>query len=220
MIAAKVRTGTADHSRHRRTARSHRALGLFLRRWLASPNRMGSVMPSTRSLARAMARASLEARTGTGPAVELGAGTGSITEGLIEAGFPERELILVERDPVLCRWLGKRFPGVTVIEGEGSQVGTYLRQLGLGPASVVVSSLPLRNMDPDERTEVVRAGLGILAEGGSMLQYTYARHPAIACHELECRKVGTARLNVPPAGVWRIRRTRAPHDRSRTGAPR
>ena len=50
-----------------------------------------------------------------------------------------------------------------------------------------------------------------LLEGGALVQYTYARHPAVGCARLglECRRVGFVAMNVPPAGVWRITRSGA-----------
>ena len=61
-------------------------LVLFMWRWASSPYRIGGIMPSAKPLAWAMACASIKARRGEGPVVELGAGTGSITRALIEQG--------------------------------------------------------------------------------------------------------------------------------------
>ena len=181
-------------------------LAFFIWRWASSPYRMGGVMPSAKPLARAMARASMEARRGEGPVVELGAGTGSITQALIERGIGEQELMLIEQDREMCRWLKRRFPRAAVVRGEAAQIGVILAREFAGPASVVVSSLPLRNMQASECEAIVQASLDAVPEGGAFVQYTYARHPALACVRLglECRKVGFAAMNMPPAGIWRI----------------
>ena len=63
---------------------------LFFRQWLRSPKSMGSVIPSSRVLARAVAR---EVAWQPGQyVVELGGGTGAITQGLIERGIPRDQL--------------------------------------------------------------------------------------------------------------------------------
>ena len=153
-------------------------LTFFIWRWASSPYRMGGIMPSAKPLARAMARASMEARRGEGPVVELGAGTGSITQALIERGIGEQELMLIEQDREMCRWLKRRFPRAAVVRGEAAQIGVILAREFGGPASVVVSSLPLRNMQASECGAIVQASLDAVPEGGAFVQYTYARHPA------------------------------------------
>ena len=155
-----------------------------------------------------MARASLEARCGRGPVVELGPGTGSVTRALLASGIAEEELVLIERDRELCRWLEHRFPGAVVIEGEAARIGAILGERAARAPSVVVSSLPLRNLVKDERDAIIRESLDVPPRAGAVVQFTYARHPAIACERLqvECQRIGFAPLNVPPASVWRIRR--------------
>ena len=69
---------------------------LFFRQWLRSPKSMGSVIPSSRFLAQAVAR---EVAWKPGQfVVELGGGTGAITEGLIARGIPRDKLVVVELD--------------------------------------------------------------------------------------------------------------------------
>ena len=70
---------------------------LFLRRWLANPLQMGSIVPSSPALCRrivaAICRAPEEA------VLELGAGTGVIGRALLDAGLPPAQLIVVEIVP-------------------------------------------------------------------------------------------------------------------------
>ena len=167
---------------------------------------MGAITTSAKSLARAMARASVEARCGKGPVVELGPGTGSITRALLEHGIADEEFVLIERDQEMCGWLECRFPRANVVEGEAASIGAVVNERVAAAPSVVVSSLPLRNMMVEERDAIVRASFEVLPRDGALVQFTYARHPAISCARLgvACRRVGFAALNVPPAGVWRI----------------
>ena len=185
-------------------------VGLFVKRWATNPRRIGAILPSAKPLARIMARASMEARSGRGPVVELGTGTGTITRALLEIGLEEGELVLIERDRELCRWLEHRFPRAEVIEGEAARIRAILDERAAGTPSVVVSSLPLRNMAGSERDTIIRAILDVLPHTGALVQFTYARHPGIACARLglACRRVGVAALNFPPAGVWRIARAK------------
>ena len=92
--------------------------------------------------------------------------------------------------------------------GEAADIGAILDERAIVAPSVVVSSLPLRNMAEEERDAIVRASFEVLPRGGVVVQFTYARRPSIACERLgvACRWAGFAALNVPPAGVWRIAR--------------
>ena len=69
----------------------------FIRSWIEKPLSTGAVMPSSRVLARTMARyVDPQSR---GPVIELGPGTGPVTEALVEHGIDPARLILVEFNP-------------------------------------------------------------------------------------------------------------------------
>ena len=75
----------------------------FLRSWIERPLTIGAVTPSSKMLARAMARYVDPDRNG--PVVELGPGTGPVTEALVQAGVVPSRLVLVEFNPAFCRIL-------------------------------------------------------------------------------------------------------------------
>ena len=79
----------------------------FLKTLVAAPRLTGAVAPSGRALARAMAAAI--GSPSQGLVVELGPGTGPVTQSLIETGVPPERLVLVEYDPGFCRLLKRRF---------------------------------------------------------------------------------------------------------------
>ena len=66
----------------------------FLRSWLEKPLATGAVMPSGKMLARTMAR--YVDPLVPGPVIELGPGTGAVTEALVEHGIEPSRLVLVE----------------------------------------------------------------------------------------------------------------------------
>ena len=53
-----------------------------------------------------------------GPVVELGPGTGAITNALIEHGIDQKRLVLVEYDPGFCALLRDRYPQAEVVQGD------------------------------------------------------------------------------------------------------
>src|SRR5262249_33183589 len=111
----------------------------FIRSWIEKPLSTGAVMPSSRVLARAMARY-VDPRS-RGPVLELGPGTGPVTEALVQHGVDPARLVLVEFNPDFCRLLRTRYPSATVVQGDAYRLkrllGTYVGE----PAAAVVSGL-------------------------------------------------------------------------------
>jgi len=114
---------------------------LFFRHWLRSPLGMGAVLPSCRGVGEAMARALPPDRSGW--LLELGGGTGSVTQALLDDGWPAERLVSVEREPDLAAVLARRCPGVSVHAADACAVDDLLRRLGIDALAGVVSSLPI-----------------------------------------------------------------------------
>src|SRR6185503_20593549 len=85
----------------------------FLRALAARPKTVGAVAPSGPQLARAMAA---QIRL-DGPVLELGPGTGAITEAIVSRVGQVR-LTAVEYDSNFAAAVKARFPAVTVIQGD------------------------------------------------------------------------------------------------------
>ena len=177
----------------------------FIKTWLENPAGTGAVSPSGRFLARAMARCVDPDRAG--PVVELGPGTGPVTEALIARGVAPERLVLVEFDPQFCKLLARRYPRATVIRGDAYRLAETLRGVLDVPAATVVSSLPLRNQPECHRLTLLEQAFEVLQPGGSFVQFTYGiaspmplRSGHRPCFEAEVSP--PVWLNLPPARVW------------------
>jgi phosphatidylethanolamine/phosphatidyl-N-methylethanolamine N-methyltransferase len=179
----------------------------FIKTWLDKPALTGAVSPSGRFLARMMARAvDIE---GTGPIIELGPGTGPITEALLKRGIDASRLLLVEFDGAFCRLLRKRFPGIRVVQGDAYMLADTLRDVLGEPAHAVVSSLPLLNKPDAQRLHLLHDAFGLMAKGGAFVQFTYGMVspvPRSAAAMFEAEVSPPVWLNLPPARVWIYRR--------------
>jgi phosphatidylethanolamine/phosphatidyl-N-methylethanolamine N-methyltransferase len=184
-------------------------IAIFLGRWLRAPHRIGAVAPSSRYLARAMAKQVDVGRADI--VIELGGGTGSVTKALLDVGIPADRLIVVERDERLCYMLRRRFPQLRILLGDARQLGALLRPLGIDAVSAVVSSLPLVAMPKRMRRQIVDQSFALMGEAGRFIQFTYSLTSPLARRELGLRGRVAARvwLNVPPAAVWSFRRAPA-----------
>jgi phosphatidylethanolamine/phosphatidyl-N-methylethanolamine N-methyltransferase len=181
----------------------------FLRSWIEKPLHMGAVMPSSRMLARAMAEH--VDREGTGPVIELGVGTGAITNGLIHRGVDPARLVLVEYNPGFCALLRERFPLATVVQGDAYSLRETLRNALRAPASAIVSGLPLVTKPMATRLKLMREAFALAAAGAPFIQFTYSMAPPIPKSLPGVRTLASERiwLNVPPARVWVYRRSEA-----------
>lgn len=182
---------------------------LFFRQWLRSPRSMGSIKPSSPALARAIAEAVVW-QPGRW-VVELGGGTGAITQGLIERGIPRERLMVVELDRELAAYLGRRLPGCLVVPGDATRLDQILEEHGIEDVASVVSGLPMVRMPFAFQKAIVEQGLNALRAPGTMLQYSYSPLPPVPARKLgiEAELVRYVLRNLPPATVWRYRRKTA-----------
>jgi phosphatidylethanolamine/phosphatidyl-N-methylethanolamine N-methyltransferase len=178
----------------------------FLRSWIEKPLHMGAVMPSGRLLARTMAQyVDVDSE---GPVVELGPGTGAITNALIERGIDQKRLVLVEYNPGFCALLRDRYPHAKVVQGDAYRLRDSLRQLLAVPASAVVSGLPLVTKPMQTRLRLIRDAFLTLAPGAPFVQFTYSVAPPIPRSLPGVSTEASERvwINLPPARVWVYRK--------------
>jgi phosphatidylethanolamine/phosphatidyl-N-methylethanolamine N-methyltransferase len=174
---------------------------LFFGLWLRRPLGIAAASPSGARLADSIARFVDLSRPG--PVLELGAGTGSLTRGLIRAGCPPRRIIALEREPRLARVLRREFPSITVIEGDATRIDEYLPP-SADRLCAAVSSLPIIWLSPSRQAAVVVPCLDRLGPDGRFLQITNAFTSPLAMDELGLcgREVARVWLNLPPVQVW------------------
>src|ERR1700681_1298410 len=174
----------------------------FIRSWIERPLSTGAVTPSGKILARTMAR--YVDPNSSGPVVELGPGTGPVTEALVEAGVDPSRLVLVEFNPTFCRILQKRYPEATLVQGDAYSLRRLLESLLIQPASAVVSGLPLVTKPIKMRLRLLRDALDLMVPGAPFVQFTYSVAAPLP------RRLGgfTAEastriwMHLPPARVW------------------
>jgi phosphatidylethanolamine/phosphatidyl-N-methylethanolamine N-methyltransferase len=174
----------------------------FIRTWMEKPISTGAVMPSSRVLARAMAR--YVDPSSSGPVIELGPGTGPVTEALVRHGVDPARLVLVEFNPDFCRLLRTRYPAATVVQGDAYRLRRLLENYVDEPAAAVVSGLPLVTKPLRTRLRLISDAMTLLAEGAPFVQFTYAMLPPIP-KELSGIRAEASELiwmNLPPARVW------------------
>ena len=178
----------------------------FLRSWIEKPLHMGAVMPSSKLLARTMAQyVDVDSK---GPVIELGPGTGAITNALIEHGVDQKRLVLVEYNPGFCALLRDRYPQAKVVQGDAYALRASLGDVLDAPASAVVSGLPLVTKPMLTRLKLIRDAFVALAPGAPFVQFTYSVAPPIPKSLPGVSTEASERIwmNLPPARVWVYRK--------------
>ena len=192
------------HFRLKRLQRNVRRRALPLRDFaselLRAPRDVGAVCPSSRTLARAMAEGVDVDNDRL--LIELGAGTGSVTQALLDRGVAAGRLIVIERSAVLADRLRRRFPAINVIQGDAAQLTVLLGE----PAckiSGIVSSLPLRSLQPAVADAIIAGILEVLGDGGRLVQFTYDLRRTSVPERPGLDQLYTRRVwaNLPPARV-------------------
>ena len=173
----------------------------LLKQWLKTPALVGAILPSSQHLAKVMARHSSDSDA----LVELGAGTGTITNELVRQ-HPTVPLILFEQNSTLAGRLHRHFPQAQIIP-EYFHARTELLA-HLPGRTVFVSSLPFRSLPAHIATPTVAVLHRLLTEDPQrrLIQFTYQpRAPFRAPAGLVWRRCVTVWRNAPPAGVWELR---------------
>src|SRR5262245_3535308 len=145
---------------------------LFFGLWLRKPLHIAAVVPSGASLATAMAKLVDLRRPGI--VLELGAGTGSLTQGLLRAGCAADRLVALEQEPALAETLRRSFPGIRTIVGDATALADHCASHAIGELCAVVSSLQIKWFSLSAQRQVVEPCLARLGSGGRFLQLTNA----------------------------------------------
>lgn len=177
----------------------------FLRGLIARPRNVGAVAPSSPALARAIA-AQIEPQT-QGPVLELGPGTGVITEALIERGISPGRITAIEYDADFVQHIAARFPDVRVIEGDAFDLDATLGSGSGEKLAAVISGLPLLNHPMARRRALIANALARLAPGAPFVQFSYGWKPPVpADARTSVTHADFVLANLPPAHVWVYRR--------------
>lgn len=178
---------------------------IFLKRWATNPLRVGSVIPSSASLSRMMAQHTVRLWEQDTWVLEIGAGTGPVTQALLQQGLPPHRLISMDVDATMTAFLSKRFPDIHVIEGSAAFLDQLVPEHACGKISVIVSTVPLVSLSPVVCDHIIRSCLQVLTPQGSLLQLTYSPVSSVASqhYHIHAQHLGRVWSNFPPGNIWR-----------------
>ena len=179
----------------------------FLGSWIRAPRSIGAIAPSSAALATLITQELTERHV---PVIELGPGTGVITQAISSRGVPQSQIFLVESHAPFARQLKKRYPAASVHQMDAADLAD-IDILGSSKAGAIISGLPLVSMPRSRRSAVIRGVARHLGDGASMYQFTYGATCPLPASDLQtnglvAERIGRCLANLPPASVYRVRR--------------
>lgn len=177
----------------------NKTMWAFYKTLFKNPRAIGAAAPSSKRLAKAIA--SLVPNE-DGIVVELGPGTGVITQALLEAGIAPQQLVLIENSKMLVNALHKKFPTIRVIHGDAEHLNQLLAAQS-SAVKTVVSSLPLLSLPKSTVNTIVSQISQLLPHGGHYIQYSYWIKKTLFDSIANYKRTHTqwVLLNIPPARI-------------------
>lgn len=145
----------------------------------------GACLPTSRRAGKALIR-EVERRRGPRRILEVGSGTGAVTNVLVRTLRPGDHLVLCEINPDYCAYLRTRFEKDAVFRAVRDQVeifeGSVLDMPGRGTFDCLVSMVPLNTLPTSLVRDLLDCYERMLAPGGSLsyLEYAWIRRLRLA----------------------------------------
>ena len=184
---------------------------LFMRKFFKHRRKIASIWPSSRFMARAcisqvdFSRARL--------IVELGAGTGAITQAILSQITPQTQLIAIERDADFFRILGERFASpadnIKFMRGDVVHLPEILRDCGVRDRTVdaFISGLGTPSLPAAAQQGIFKAFAWAAKPDGVFSNITEIPLYYLPFYRRHFRRVQFqfVPLNIPPGGIYHCR---------------
>ncbi|TDF97563.1 class I SAM-dependent methyltransferase [Paenibacillus piri] len=176
---------------------------LFFKKFFQNPREIGSLVPSSASLARQMlAPVRWDEATSI---VELGAGTGVFTQAIHESRRPECSVAVFEKDDELRGKLQKQFHGLHMFKN-AMELKKNIDRLGLSEVDYIISGLPFANFSVADRCEIIGQIKQTLRKDGVFVTFQYSlQMKKMLQNEFGRVNISLVPWNVPSAFVYECR---------------
>lgn len=178
----------------------------FFKGWMEGPKEVGALLPTSSITARRMA-AVVDPQSGL-PVLELGPGTGVITQAILDCGVEPENLWSIEYSADFVEHLRQQFPTVNIIHGDAFDLDKTLGDHRGLFFDAVVSAVPLLNFPVEKRLAFVDDLLARIPAGRPVVQITYSPMSPVPTRRapFSVEHYDFVIRNFPPAQLWIYRR--------------
>jgi phospholipid N-methyltransferase len=200
---------TLDRADGERTRREPGALAAlrervaFLRGFVAHPEQVGSVIPSSHVLEQRLVHNARLARARC--VVELGPGTGGTTRAFLRALPAAAHLLAIELNEAFAAGLRAsiRDPRLTIVQGSAEFIARFLAEHRLPAPDAVISGIPFSTMPHEVADRIAAEVARLLAPGGRFVAYQVRAHVAgYTTPYLGMPRKEWELINIPPVRVF------------------
>lgn len=175
---------------------------VFLKEFLKHPLQIGSIVPSSRFMERAILQS---AQVDTAKViVELGCGTGGTTRAILKAMGPQATLLSIEINPCFHAMLSKIHDQRLIAHlGSAEQLNEIVEMHGLDAPDVVISGIPFSTMKNGTGERIIQEIERSLAPNSRFVAYQVRSHVAELCRpHMGEEKAQLEIRNIPPMRVY------------------
>lgn len=175
---------------------------VFLKGMISSPDTVGSIVPTSRTTARCMAR-QIDL-TSDLPVLELGPGTGVITRAILNQGVHPKNLYCVEYSDTFTERLVRIFPDINILNGDAFRLDDVLGDKKDQMFNTIITSMPLLNFPMANRISLINDLLDRLPNGRPIILFSYSATAPVPDDGQNFKKksINWVFRNMPPARVW------------------
>ncbi|SEK59520.1 class I SAM-dependent methyltransferase [Paenibacillus sp. OK003] len=152
---------------------------LFLRSFVKSPKIVGSIVPSSRFLAKTMVKQAIWQEATA--VAELGAGTGAITRYIQKNAHENTKVMLFEMDQTMRSMLQNEYPNFTSHPNAATLLNT-MKNEGIHELDYIFSGLPFFNFERTLRDTLIEQIYHALKPGGQFIAFQYSLQMKKAGH--------------------------------------
>lgn len=147
----------------------------FAKRFLAHPDQVGAIAPTSRAVAEVVCEAVHLSEAHS--VVELGPGDGAITGVVVDHLQSNAQFFAIEISPEFCEAMAVRYPNVKVYNDSAEHIAKYLAENGCATCDAVVSGLPWASFPHELQVNLLDSLYDALEPGGRFATYTYLFSP-------------------------------------------
>lgn len=173
---------------------------------IRSPQRLSAIAP-TSSIVSDVIASHISSNSNL-PVLELGPGTGPITDAILRRGVAERDIVAIEYDETFCNEWHMRYPDATIVQGDALNLDEALAHLGDQQFDCIISAIPMLNFSQADQEVFLKTAFKRIARGRPIVQITYGRRSPIIVNDSEVEVSSSRRIlrNLPPAKIWTYRK--------------